>query len=129
MEIHLIVLDVVVCLTVGVRESLFHHQGMSDDIDDIQDTNYHMSRRTFLEKKLACAWVCRGLDGFTCLERLPERTCDFERPEHVPRTSARAQTFTRVPCGVPECHGAEKTRKRPQLEKGKNVEVRKKNKL
>ena len=25
----------------------FHHQVMSDDIDDIQDSRYHMSRRTF----------------------------------------------------------------------------------
>ena len=32
------------------------------------------------------------LDGFTCSESLPKRTRHFEPPEHVPRTSARAQT-------------------------------------
>ena len=33
---------------VGVGEILFHHQVMSDDIDDIQDPRYHMmSRRSY----------------------------------------------------------------------------------
>ena len=36
------------------------------------------------------------LDAPTCSESLPERTCQIEPPEHVPRTSARAQTS----CGV-----------------------------
>ena len=43
-----------------------------------------------------------GLDGSTCSECLRVVTCDFEPPEHVPRTSARAHTcavvFGRPPC-------------------------------
>ena len=31
----------------GVGEIPFHHQVMSDDIDDIQDPRYNMSRRAF----------------------------------------------------------------------------------
>ena len=46
--------------------------------------------------------VFRDLDGPTCSECLPVRTCDFEPPEHVPRASARAHTwalvFRRAPC-------------------------------
>ena len=57
-----------------------------------------------------------------CSECLPERTCDFEPPEHVPRTSARAQTCVRGPGGLPACHGAESTRKDPQPEEKKNAE-------
>ena len=52
-----------------------------------------------------------GLDGSTCSESLPERTCHFEPPEHVPRTSARAQSCVRGPGGLPACHGAKSTRK------------------
>ena len=57
-----------------------------------------------------------GLDGSTCSESLPERTCHFESPEHVPRASARAQTCARGPGGLPACHGAESTRKGPRPE-------------
>ena len=32
---------------VGVGEIPFHHQIMSDDIGDVQDPRYHMSRRTY----------------------------------------------------------------------------------
>ena len=43
-----------------------------------------------------------GLDASTCSECLPMATCDFEPPEHVPRTSVRAHTcavvFGRAPC-------------------------------
>ena len=72
---------------------------MSDDIDDIQDPRYHMSRRTFF---LTCTWVCFGMVGSTCSECLPVVTCDFEPPEHVPRISARAHicavVLGRAPC-------------------------------
>ena len=60
-----------------------------------------------------------SLDGSTCSESLPERTCHFEPPEHVPRTSTRAQTCVRGPGGLPACHGAESTRKDPRPEKKK----------
>ena len=36
-----------------------------------------------------------GLDASTCSECLPVATCDFEPPEHVPRTSVRAHTYLR----------------------------------
>ena len=58
---------------------------MSDDIDDIQDPRYHMSRRTFFQLVhepsdilLTCTWVYMGLDGFTCSESLPVGTWHFE---------------------------------------------------
>ena len=60
-----------------------------------------------------------GLDGSTCSESLPEQTCHFKPPEHVPRTSARAQTCVRGPGGLPACHGAESTRKDPHPEEKK----------
>ena len=55
-------------------------------------------------------------DGSTCSESLPEGTCHYEPPEHVPRTSARAHTCTQCPGGLPACHGAESTRKDPRPE-------------
>ena len=64
-------------------------------------------------------WVCMGLDGSTCSECLPERTCHFEPPEHVPRTSAGAQTCVWGPGGLLACHGTESTRKDPRPEEKK----------
>ena len=61
-----------------------------------------------------------GLDGSTFSEYLPERTCHFESLEHVPRTSARAQTCARGPGRLPACHGAEGARKDPQAEENRN---------
>ena len=92
---------------------------MCDDIDDIQDPRYHMRRRTKLFNNALCTWVCMGLDGSTRTECLPERTCHFEPPEHVPRTSSRAQTYVRGPGGLPACHGAESTRNDPRPEEKK----------
>ena len=63
-----------------------------------------------------CAWVCMHLDGSTCSECLPERTCHFQPPEHVPRTSAGAQTCVLGPGGLTVCHGAESTRNDPRPE-------------
>ena len=71
---------------------------------------------------LTCTGVCMDLDGSTCSESLPERTCHFEPPEHVPRTSARAQTCVWGPGGLPVCHGAECTRKDPRPEEKKKNE-------
>ena len=97
---------------------------MSDDIDGIEDLRYHMSRRTFLS---TCTSVCRGLDALTCSECLLVGTCDFEPPELVPRTSARAHTcalvFGRAPC-VPQNREHEK---RPMAEREKNADVHNKN--
>ena len=64
-------------------------------------------------------WVCMGLDGSTCSECLPERTCHFQPPEHVPRTSAGAQTYVWGPGRLPVCYGAESTRKDPLPEEKK----------
>ena len=75
--------------------------------------------------RVLCTWVCMGLDGSTCLESLSERTCHFEPPEHVPRTSARAQTCARGPGGLPACHGAEGTRNDPLPEEKKMPKCRK----
>ena len=60
-----------------------------------------------------------GLDGSTCSECLPERTCHFKPPEHVPRTSAGAQTCVLGPGGLPVFHGADSTRKDPRPEEKK----------
>ena len=63
-----------------------------------------------------------GLHGprcLTCSEGLPERTCHFQPPEHVPRTSVGAQTCVLGPGGLPVCHGAESTRKDPRSEEQK----------
>ena len=66
-----------------------------------------------------------GLDGSTCSECLPVVTCDFEPPEHVPRTSTMAPTcavvFGRAPC-VPRSREHEK---RPAAGREKNAHVQK----
>ena len=65
-----------------------------------------------------------GLDGSTCSESLPVGTC--QPTEHVPRTSARAQTYAvvsgRDPC-VPRSREREK---KPAAVREKNVDVPKK---
>ena len=43
--------------------------------------------------------LCRGLDGSTCSECLPEGTCEFEPPERVPWTSARAKLAPGIQAG------------------------------
>ena len=60
-----------------------------------------------------------GLDCSTCSECLPERTCHFQPPQHVPRTSAGAQTCVWGLGGLPVCHGADSTRKDPRPEEKK----------
>ena len=44
---------------IGVGENLFHHQVLPDDIDDIQDPEYHIRRRTFFwpVRRFAEAWM------------------------------------------------------------------------
>ena len=53
---------------------------------------------------------CMGLGGSACSECVPELTCHFRPPEHVPRVSAGPRT----PGGIPVCQGAESTRKDPR---------------
>ena len=109
--LHLVVVKVVACLAWWCRGKTFITKYViSDDIDDIQNP---IETSDIL---LSCTWVCMHLDGSTFSESLPERTCHFEPPEHVPRTSARAQTCVRDPGGLPACHGAESTRKDRRLE-------------
>ena len=62
------------------------------------------------------------LDGSTCSECLPERTCYFEPPEHVPRTSAKAQICVWDPGGLLAFHRAESSRKDPAVGREKNAE-------
>ena len=83
---------------------------MTDDIDEIQEQISHEPSDIILTG----TWVCRDLHGSTCSECLPEVTCNFEPPEHKPRTSARAQTCVRGPGGPPACHRAENTRRDPR---------------
>ena len=61
-------------------------------------------------------WVYMGLDGSTCSECRPERTCHFQPPVHVPRPAAGVQTYVLGLGGLPVCHGAESTRKDPRPE-------------
>ena len=82
-----------------------------------------MYKRQFL----TCAWVSMGLNGSTCSECLPVVTCNFESPEHVPRTSARATLAPWCSGGLPACPGAESTRKDPRPEKKKMLICQKKN--
>ena len=100
------------------------HCVMPDDIDDIEDPRYHMRRRAF--SNLLIMYYVRGfgLDGSTCSERLPERTCYFEPLEHVPRALTGPQTYVLGPGGLTVSHRAESTGKDPrprerQMPKGK----------
>ena len=103
---------------------LFHHQVMSDNIDDIQDARYHMTRRTFF-LKFSCTWVCMGLGGSTCSKCFPVVTCDFE-PQSTCHGPRRGPTLAPWCFGrLSACHGAENTRKDPRR-KRKNADVPKK---
>ena len=89
---------------------------MSGDIDDIQDHRYRMRRRTVF---LTQAKMYNGyyVSGFAWAWMT--LTCSESFPEHVPRTSARAQTCARGPGGLAACHGAESTRIDPRPEEKK----------
>ena len=60
-----------------------------------------------------CTWFCMGLDGSTLLEFLPAVTCDFDPPEHVPRTSVRARICAVVFGWAPCVHRGREHEKRP----------------
>ena len=109
---------------VGVGELFFDHQ-----VSIVWQHWWHSRSQISHEPShilLTSAWVCRGLGGPTCSECLPEETCHFEPPEHVPRTSASAQICARGPCGFPACRGAESTRKRPAARRAKKCRSAKK---
>ena len=106
----------------------FHHQVRSDDIDDIQDPRYRMRRRTFFQpvNNVVCTWVCMGLDGSTCSECLPERTCHFEPPEpcHGPLPGPKLAYW--VPAGSlsatePRARGKTRGRKRKKYRRAKKT--------
>ena len=101
---------------IGFGEKLFHHQ-----VSIVWRHWYSRSQISHEPSDIlsTCTWVFRGLDGSTCSESLPERMRHFEPPEHVPRSSARAQTCVRGPDGLPAWHGAESTRKDPRPEEKK----------
>ena len=109
---------------VGVGEKLFHHQ-----VNIVRRHWWHSRCQISHETsdiRLTCTWVCRCLGGSTCSESLPERTCDFEPPEQVPRTSARAKNLRagsgRTPC-VP---WSREHQERPAAGREKNAEGPKK---
>ena len=96
---------------VDVGKIPFHHQEMSDDIDDIQDPRYHMSRRTFLKTG---TWVFMGLGGFRMfMECRLVVTCNFDPLEHVPQTSVRAQNCALVSGRAPCAPWSREHEKRP----------------
>ena len=108
---------------VGVGEILFHHQvcnawrhwwhatsQMSHETSDLFKTWW---------KIIIYVSLRIGLEGSTCSECPAERTCQFQPPQHVRRTSAGAQTCVWGPVGLPVCHGSESTRKDPRPEEKK----------
>ena len=125
MKICLIVLKVVACLACWCRGKTFPSPSKYC-LTTLMTFNIPKISHETSDILLTCTWVCGGLDGSTCSESLPERAGDFEPPEHVPRTSARAKTCVRGPGGLPTCHGAESTRNDPRPEEKKNAEGPKK---
>ena len=119
--LHLIVLKVVACLACWCLWKPFPSQ------NNVWRHWWHSRSQIWhgpSDILLTCTWVCRGLDGpsSTCSECLPEGTCDFEPPEHVPRTSAGAHTCALVfqrALGVPRSPEPEQ---RPAAGRGKNAE-------
>ena len=103
---------------------------MSDDIDDIQDPRYHMRRRTFFQRvtNVLFTWVCMGLDGSTCSESLPERTCHFE-----PHSTCHGPWLgPKLACGVrtgslratePRARGKTRGRKRKRCRRAKKTHI------
>ena len=117
---YLIVLKVVAYLASCCRrnragEIRFHHQVMSDDVDDIQSPRYRMGRRTFLNLYLvrgfAWAWMAlraRSASRWLLAALNPQRTC------HGPRPGSTLAPWCSG--GLPACPGAEGTRKDPRPE-------------
>ena len=93
---------------------------MSDDVDDIQHPRYHMRHRIFFNLLNMYVWICMGLDGSTCSESLPEGTCHFEPPEHVPRTSG--PNLSMGSGRAPDVPRSREHEERPPAKREKNVE-------
>ena len=94
---------------------------MSDDIDDIRDSRYHMRRRTFFQPvhNLLCTQVCMGLDDSTCSECLLEWASQLDPPEHVPRPGPKLAYGVRAGslCATePRARGKTRGRKRKNAE-------------
>ena len=66
-----------------------------------------------------------GLDGSTLLECLPVVSCDFEPPEHLPRTSARAHTCAVVFGQAPSVPRSREREKGPAAGREKNADAQK----
>ena len=107
-DFYLIVLKAVACLASWCRENTFPSPS-----NVWWHRRHSRSQRSHGPSDIFynCTWVCMGLDGSTRSECLPVVTCDFEPPEHVPRTSARVHTgavvFGRAP-SVPRSREHEK---------------------
>ena len=86
---------------------------MSDGINDIQSPRYHMKRRTFFWP--VCGFACTWMT-LRARNPSPSGLDNLNPPEHMQRTSARAQTCVRGPGGIPAYHGAESARKNPRPE-------------
>ena len=65
------------------------------------------------------AWAWLALAGRKAIPWLFTGFCDFEPPEHVPRTSAEAHTCTQCSRGPPACPVTETKRKGPRAEEQK----------
>ena len=96
--------------------NIFHHEVMSDDIDDIQNPRYHVSRRTLFQpvRGFAGAWMApraRSASPWGRPTLKPQSTCHGGRP---------GPTLAPWCCSErPACHGAESTREDPRLEEKK----------
>ena len=84
---------------------------------------YHMRHRTFFQPITSVPGIMYvGLHEPEWLYVLgipPRADVPLRTPEHVTRTSARAQTCVWGPGGLPVCHRAESTRKDPRPEEKK----------
>ena len=123
-RLYLIILKVVACLASWRRGYMhFHHQLMSDNIDDIQDPRYHMSRRTFFNLNVGLhepGWLyVLGMPLGELLAALNlQSTC------HGPRPGPTLAPW--YSGGLPACPGAESTRKDQRSEEKKNADVQEK---
>ena len=98
---------------VGVGEIPFHHQAMSDDIDDIQDSRHHMSRGILSKPVRGFAWACVALRARNASPWLLAILI-------LARAHSCAVVFRRAPC-VPRSREHEK---RPEAGRKKNANVR-----
>ena len=70
---------------VSVEGIPFHHQVMSDNIDDIQDPRYHMSHRTFFNLSRTFAWAWMALGAWNASPRLLADSNNLGQGPHLRR--------------------------------------------